>query len=492
MTDRKSATIIGGGVIGGGWAARFLLSGWDAIVFDPNPEARIAVNRTLERARASYPALYDKMLPAEGQLRFAKDLPEAVAGSSWIQESVTENADLKRSVYDQIQSCSAAGTIIASSTSGFKPTDLQAGARRPEEIIVAHPFNPVYLLPAVEVVPSDANSDTLVGSAVSTLSQIGMFPLELKTEIDAHLGDRFLEAVWREALWLIKDDIANTREVDEIIRMGFGLRWAQMGLFETYRIAGGSQGMKHFLEQFGPCLSLPWTRLTDVPELDAALIEKIASQSDEQSGHLSIAELDAIRDANLVTMLRGLKARNWGAGSFLRECEARVTGSRIGKLTDVPITTIERIIPPDWVDYNGHMNEARYLEIFSLATDGFLEIAGCDQDYVATGGSYFTLETNIRHLNEVFAGQPVRVDTWCLFGQGKKLHLYHALKDLSGAVVATGEHLLLHIDLSTRRSSDPGREVAASLETAARAHAGADLPCGAEPKLSFNRSRGTS
>ena len=106
--------------------------------------------------------------------------------------------------------------------------------------------------------------------------------------------------MWREALWLIKDDICDVETLDDVIRYSFGLRWAQMGLFQTYRIAGGEAGMRHFLAQFGPCLKWPWTKLTDVVDLDEALIEKIAAQSDEQAAGLSIRELERIRDENLV------------------------------------------------------------------------------------------------------------------------------------------------------------------------------------------------
>ena len=112
---------------------------------------------------------------------------------------------------------------------------------------------------------------------MDVLTKLGFFPLHVRKEIDAHLADRFLEAVWREALWLIKDDIATTSEIDNAIRYGFGLRWAQMGLFETYRIAGGKAGMQHFLSQFGPCLQWPWTKLMDVPDLTDELVKKIAS-----------------------------------------------------------------------------------------------------------------------------------------------------------------------------------------------------------------------
>ena len=184
---------------------------------------------------------------------------------------------------------------------------------------MTHPFNPVYLLPLVELVTTPINHDALIARARDTLTTLGMFPLHLKKEIDAHIADRFLEAVWREALWLIKDGIATTGEIDDAIRYGFGLRWAQMGLFETYRVAGGEAGMRHFISQFGPALQWPWTKLMDVPELTEELIDTIAEQSDAQSGHYSIRELERIRDANLVSKIRGLYRTDWGAGAIQRK-----------------------------------------------------------------------------------------------------------------------------------------------------------------------------
>ncbi|MFA5539827.1 MAG: 3-hydroxyacyl-CoA dehydrogenase NAD-binding domain-containing protein, partial [Gemmobacter sp.] len=305
------AAIVGGGVIGGGWAARFLLNGRDVAVFDPDPQAERKLAEVLANARAALPSLSDVPMPQEGRLTFAGSLQEAVEGADYIQESVSERLDLKHRVFAQIQQ-SAPDVPIGSSTSGFRPSQLQQGALNPETILVAHPFNPVYLLPLVEVVPSPATAPEVVERVKEMLRGLGMFPLHVRKEIDAHIADRFLEAVWREALWLVKDGIATTGEIDEAIRMGFGLRWGQMGLFETYRIAGGEAGMKHFLEQFGPCLTWPWTKLMDVPEFNDELVELIAGQSDAQSGAHSIRELERIRDSNLVGFLRALKDRDWG------------------------------------------------------------------------------------------------------------------------------------------------------------------------------------
>ena len=279
----RKAAIIGGGVIGGGWAARFLLNGWDVAVFDPDPEAPRKVGEVIDNARKALPALSDIPMMAEGKLTFAQTLTEAVQGAAYIQESVSERLDLKHRVFAQIQQAADLGTPIGSSTSGFKPSELQEGAADPSVIFVAHPFNPVYLLPLAEVVPSARSNAKVIENAKEILREIGMFPLHVRKEIDAHIADRFLEAVWREALWLVKDGVATTEEIDEAIRMGFGLRWGQMGLFETYRVAGGEAGMKHFMAQFGPCLTWPWTKLMDVPEFNDELVDLIAGQSDAQS-----------------------------------------------------------------------------------------------------------------------------------------------------------------------------------------------------------------
>ncbi|MGR3571978.1 carnitine 3-dehydrogenase [Brevirhabdus sp.] len=464
----KTAAIIGGGVIGGGWAARFALNGWNVAVFDPDPQAQRKIGEVMENARRSLPGLTDLAMPEEGALSYHATLEEAVERADLIIESVPERLDLKHNTYARIQAACRGDAIIGSSTSGYKPSQLQQDAADPGQIMVMHPFNPVYLLPLIELVPSGANPADRVERARQMLLSVGLHPLQLRAEIDAHIADRFLEAVWREALWMVRDDIATTGEIDNAIRYGFGLRWAQMGLFETYRIAGGEAGMAHFIEQFGPCLQWPWTRLTDVPELTPELIAKIADQSDAQSGGLSIRELERARDDNLVAILRALKARDWGAGALLNAHDrARAPGE--GDIAR-PLRTVARAVPLDWTDYNGHMNEARYLQVFGDATDRFMEIIGCDADYIAGGQSFFTAETHIRHLAEARAGARIHVDTRCLSGGGKKMHLFHQL--FAGEnLLATGEHMLIHVSLDTRRATAISDALAGKLDRIVRAHA---------------------
>lgn len=325
----SKATIVGGGVIGAGWAARLALNGIDVAIFDPDPDAERKVCEVLTNARRAYAAMAPNAQIAEGGITFASSIKQAVAGADLVQESVPERIDVKHQVLAEVDAHATEKALIGSSTSGLKPSDMQTAMERPERLFVAHPFNPVYLLPVVEIVGGERTSPDTIKHAIAAYASIGMKPVHVKKEIEAFVADRLLEAIWRESLWLIKDGICTTEDLDDIVRYGFGLRYAQMGVFDTYRSAGGEAGMRHFLAQFGPCLKWPWTKLMDVPEYDDALVDLIAGQSDEQSGHMSIRELEQARDDNLVAIMDALSRQNqgggWGAGQILNQYRQQLT-----------------------------------------------------------------------------------------------------------------------------------------------------------------------
>ena len=460
MKSIKAVGVIGAGVIGSGWVARLLLNGIDVFVYDPSKEAPKYVNKVIDNAERAYKKLLTSSLPKKGKLLFSASISEVAKSCELIIEAVPERLSIKQSAYEEIESSADKNLVIASSTSGILPSDLQAKMKHPERLLVAHPFNPVYLLPLVEIVGGSKTSKDVIEETSKKFTNIGMFPLHIKKEIPAFIADRLLESVWREALWLVNDDIATTEEIDDAIRYGFGLRWAQMGLFETYRLAGGEAGMRHFISQFGPCLEWPWTHLMDVPEFTDELIEKVSSQSDQQSGQFSIDELMEKRDDNLVDFLKVLKDNQWGAGNSLKEFDASLSGS-INKLEfselnlSNPILTYITKVPKEWADYNGHMTEARYLECFSEATTEMMSIIGADEEYILNIGSYFTVETHIRHLDEVQIGESIKAKTQVIFGENKKLHLFHWLNHEDGKLLATAEHMLIHVDLKTRGASMP-------------------------------------
>lgn len=475
------AAIVGGGVIGGGWLARLIENGIPCTVFDPDPEAERKLGEVLAAADRAYGKLTLAPRGERAPWRLAGSVAEAAEGADLIVEAVPERLDFKRAVYAEIETTNTEG-VVASSTSGIMPSDLQAEMAHPGRLIVAHPFNPVYLLPLVELVAGAQSSTSLIDWAKVFYKTIGMAPLHCRVEVPGFLSDRLQEALWREALWLLHDEVATAEELDAAIAYGPGLRWAQMGTMQTFHLAGGEGGMRAMLAMFGPCLKWPWTKLMDVPNLTEAFIDRVGDQCEEQAAGLSPRDLERIRDDNLIAILQALKAQGWGAGKTLAAWEKRLFDLGAAEPPQdlaQPIRTVARRVPTDWTDYNNHMNEARYLQCFADASDAFMRVIGADADYIAGGLSYFTVETHIRHLDEVAALEPITVDTQVLAGQGKKMHLFHTMRHGDGRVLATGEHLLLHVSLETRATCAPSPAVRDTLERIAALHADLPTPEGA-------------
>jgi carnitine 3-dehydrogenase / betainyl-CoA thioesterase len=480
VSDARPQTVglLGGGVIGGGWAARFMLNGIDVRLYDPDPEAERKVDEVLDNARRAFARLTLAPLPPEGALTHVASPEEAVEGVDFVQESVPEREELKRALLGAASRAAGADVVFASSTSGLLPSRLQEGMATPERLVIGHPFNPVYLLPLVEVCGGERTAPESAQRAAAVYRAVGMHPLVLRKELDAFVADRLLEALWREALWLVHDDVATVAEVDDAIRYGAGLRWAFMGTFMTYRIAGGEQGMRHFLAQFGPTLELPWTKLTDVPELSDGLLDKVVAQSEQQAAGRSIRELERLRDDCLVAVLQGLRPHRFGAGEVLGDYERTLFAAdgaaamRDGDDLSQPLRLHEARIIAEWVDYNGHAHESRYLELFGDASDKLYRYVGIDDDYLAAGGSYFTVETHLSHLREATAGERVVVATQLLDHDAKRLHVFHTLHRVDDdEPLATAEQMMLHVETVARRAGPARADVLRRVERIAAAHA---------------------
>jgi len=324
MKPVKTAAIVGGGVIGGGWAARLIENGIDVTVFDPAPDARGKFEAVLANAEHAYAGLGIARSSGRGGISWFDSAAAAAEPAQLIIESVPERPEIKRAVYAEIESTAAADAVIASSTSGIMPSELQAEMQHPERLIVAHPFNPVYLLPLVELVAGKQTDAGYIDWGKQFYASIGMQPLHCRVEIEGFLSDRLQEALWREALWLLHDKVATAEEIDAAIAYGPGLRWAQMGTMQTFHLAGGEGGMRAMLAMFGPCLKWPWTKLMDVPELTDEFIDEVGDQCEAQARGLSPRDLERIRDDNLVAILQALKANDWGAGKTLAQYELRM------------------------------------------------------------------------------------------------------------------------------------------------------------------------
>lgn len=471
--------LLGGGVIGGGWLARFLLNGVDVSLYDPDPEAPRKVELMLANARRAYAKLTLSPLPREGRLSYAPTPEEAAAGSDFVQESAPERMELKRELLAAASRAAGPDVVIASSTSGLLPTQLQVDMDHPERLTVGHPFNPVYLLPLVELCAGERTAPETLDRAADVYGSVGMHPLRVSTEIEGFIADRLLEALWREALWLVHDGVATVEEVDDAIRYGPGLRWSAMGTFLTYRIAGGEDGFRHFLSQFGPALAWPWTKLTDVPELTEELLDRLERQSEAQAAGRSTPELERLRDDCLVGVLQALRVHDVGAGATLRRYETALLerAAPMAEFTTAPLRLHDTQVGADWIDYNGHAQESTYLRVMGVASDTLLSHLGLDERYLREDGSYYTVETHIRHVGQAVAGDRVHVTTQVLGADEKRLHLFHCV--MRGEdVLATGEQMLLHVSAETGRAAPAAERVLRVVRGLVESHAALPLPDG--------------
>ena len=291
----RRAAVVGTGVIGAGWAANFLARGLDVVANDPHPEAEARLRAAVENA---WPAL-ERVGLAPGasldRLSFAASLEAAVEGADFVQESAPEREGLKTDLMARIDAAAGPDVVIASSSSGLLPSRIQAAAERPGRILIGHPFNPVYLLPLVEVLGGDQTDAAAIEWAMAFYAAIGKKPLKVRREIPGYISDRLQEAIWREALHLVADGVATTDEIDAAITGGPGLRWAFMGPCLTFHLAGGDAGMAHMLEQFGPALKLPWTTL-EAPELTPELTQRMVEGTAVQAGGRPVKDWERDRD----------------------------------------------------------------------------------------------------------------------------------------------------------------------------------------------------
>ena len=307
MTQQEIKTIalVGGGVIGGGWATRCLANGLNVVVTDPRPESRDYVERMIDEA---WPILEEADLIAEsgGQLSFVDNIEAAVAQADFVQENVPEREDLKIAIHQEISENVRADVVIASSSSGLLPSRLQSQCKHPERLLIGHPFAPVYLLPLVEVVGSEQTSSVAVSRAGAFYRSIGMRPLHVRREIEAYIADRLQESLYREALHLIDQGVATVAEIDAAVTGGPGLRWAFMGTILAWHLGGGPGGMRHTIEQFGPALELPWSHMK-APELTDELKQRIVEGCEDESGDRVFSEMERRRDRCLVEIQKVLK-----------------------------------------------------------------------------------------------------------------------------------------------------------------------------------------
>ena len=301
MSQIKTIAVIGTGVIGTGWIIRFLAHNKIVHAYDKDIKLKKNLIAEIKRAWPYSKKLFNKKKLNLKNFKYFTSIEEALSGVDFIQECATENYVLKTKLMNTIGKYAKLNVIISSSSSGLLPTKIYSKCKNPERTMIGHPFNPVYLLPAVEIVPGKKSSKKFLKKAKDFYQSISMNPIMVKQELPGYLSDRLQEALWREGLHIINEGHASTEDLDRAIEDGPGLRWSLMGTFLTFHLAGGKAGMRHMLEQFGPALKLPWTRLK-APNLSNKLINRLVEGTKKQSRGKSVTKISNIRDDYLVEL----------------------------------------------------------------------------------------------------------------------------------------------------------------------------------------------
>ena len=297
----KKIAVIGTGVIGSGWIVRFLAHNKKVIAYDKDIRLKKKIIKEIKRTWPYVRKLFNKKKLKLKNFKYVTSIQEALKEADFVQECAPENYKLKTKLMEIIGKYSKPNVIISSSSSGLLPSKIYSKCKNPSRTIIAHPFNPVYMLPGVEIVPGKRTKKNFLKKAYKFYKSISMNPIMIKKELPGYLSDRLQEALWREALHIVNEGYASTKELDRAIEDGPGMRWSLMGTFLTFHLAGGNAGMKHMLEQFGPALKLPWTKLK-APKLSNKLSNRVITGTKKQARGKSVAEISKIRDEYLLNL----------------------------------------------------------------------------------------------------------------------------------------------------------------------------------------------
>ena len=301
----KNISSIGGGPIGGGWTAFFLSKGYNVKSYLHEPKEKEMFMKIVKTAWKSLKKLGLTKNASLNNLSVTCDLKKSLEGSHFVQESAPEKLDLKQDLYYEMGEILPKNIIISSSTSGFMMSDIQKKCNSPERTIIGHPFNPPYILPLVEIVGAKKSSKLAVEWAYDFYKFSGKEPLKLKKEIPGFVATRLQEALWREALHMVDNGEASPEDIDIALINGPAPRMVIQGQCMAFHVACGEGGMATNLDQFGPALKWPWTRLK-APELTSELRDKMVNGCNAMAGNINFEDLVSSRDNAIVKVLNAI------------------------------------------------------------------------------------------------------------------------------------------------------------------------------------------
>ncbi|XP_048454028.1 lambda-crystallin homolog isoform X2 [Rhincodon typus] len=280
MSDSKrgSILIVGSGIVGRSWAMLFASAGYRVVLYDTvqqqvtsaieNIRQQLTELERTGRLRGTFKPEEQMML-----ITASNDLAQAVEGAIHIQECIPENLELKRKVFHDLDKLMNDNVILSSSTSCLLPSKLFTGLKHVKQCIVAHPVNPTYYVPLVELVPHPETHSAVMEQTYALMKDIGQSPVKLNKEIDGFVLNRIQYAIIGESWRLVHDGVLSPEDVDLVMSAGLGMRYAFMGPFETIHL--NAEGLKSYCERYAVGMKRVLSSFGPVPEFSGEVMEKI-------------------------------------------------------------------------------------------------------------------------------------------------------------------------------------------------------------------------
>jgi 3-hydroxybutyryl-CoA dehydrogenase len=304
--EAPRVAIIGAGQIGRGWAALVVAAGWPVAIYDADADALArAVDEIADRVLTLVKLGRADATVAEDCLnliRVGRSLLHAVTDADWIIEAAPEELGVKQRLLEQVEQVARMAAVVTSSASGIGPSALAARLRRPERMLVAHPLDPVELIPVVEMIPGPATAPECVENVRLWLGLLGRAPIVLRKEIAGNVLGRIQAAVWRECIHLVLEGVLDVEDADQAVSLGPSLGWAAGGPHLSHHLAAGDRGVDLYISTQMATYESWWASLATWHKLETEDQKRLIRAIEKAyTGHTP--ELREQRDARLARLL---------------------------------------------------------------------------------------------------------------------------------------------------------------------------------------------
>ncbi len=304
-------SIIGCGLVGRAWAVCFARGGHEVALYDARSDAVHAALAFADKALdelAGYDLLAgQEVADVRRRISPSGSLDESLEGSGYVQESTFEDAEVKKAVFAELDALAAEDAVLASSSSAILPSRFTESLAGRGRCLVAHPINPPYLIPAVEVVPAPWTRPEIAARTGRFLTEIGQAPIMMKREIDGFVMNRLQGALLQEAFRLVAEGYASATDVDVGIRRGLGLRWSFLGPFETIDL-NAPGGARDYVERYEGLYENLWRSQQHIVPWSGRAIDDIEEALRDSLPRERLAERQLWRDRRLMALIAHQRA----------------------------------------------------------------------------------------------------------------------------------------------------------------------------------------